>query len=345
MTNLLIRVDAGSGIGVGHLQRCLSLASALHAQGVCCIFLTSAEPEAQNRVEVFGFVGCALGDDELGSGGDRQQTLKVAELNECSGIVVDSYEVDAGYLYDLREAGFFVTAIDDLARLSFPCHLVINGSAGAESFAYGSSAGDTQFLLGPRYALLREEFWDVPPRKAKDEVRNVLLTMGGADGRHLMPVILEILDSFPTDFGITSIIGPFFNNREEVEAVAIRCRRHITLVHSPDAVRDLMLEADLAISAAGQTLFELAATGTPTIAIQTAENQADNLQSLTQRGVIRPIRFEQRKQLEADLLAATNDLLEKPEGLMEMSVAGPRLIDGKGACRCAEALANSLTSM
>jgi len=345
MTNILIRVDAGFGCGLGHLQRCLSLASALHARGVSCIFLTVGELEVQNRIATLGFVACALGDIELGSEHDCKQTLKIAALHQCIGIVVDSYEADARFLSNLREAGLFVTVIDDLARLFLPCHLVINGGVQAESLSYRSLTGDTQFLLGPRYALLRQEFWDVRPPAVKDEVQNVLVTMGGADGRNLMPAILEILDSSPGDFSVTPIVGPFFSNRAEVEAVAKRCRRRVSLVHSPDSVRDLMVEADLAISAAGQTLSELAATGTPTIGIQIAENQAGNLQFMAQYGVIRPIRFEHRKQLEADLPHMLNDLLTKPERRMNMSLAGPKLVDGKGAFRCAETLVTSLAQI
>lgn len=338
MTNILLRVDAGSYFGLGHLQRCLSLAIALRQANARCIFLTPDERAVQDRVARLGFAIRALEDVEPGDDEDYRQTLSVAERRRCDAVVVDSYHVDGSYLEQLRAAGFLVVAIDDLARFPFPCHVVVSSGAQAETLPYRSSTGDTRFLLGPKYALLREEFWDIPSRRVEDEVRNVLVTMGGADGHNLTPVILEMLDSLPSNFNVTAVVGPFFNRRAEVEAAAKHCQRFVRLVHSPNSVRDLMLEADLAISAGGQTLYELAATGTPTIAIQVVENQTGNIRSFAQHGIVSPIILEDREWLRVALADEVTHLLMDSKQRKQMSQAGRMLVDGKGAIRCATRL-------
>lgn len=338
MTRILVRVDAGSHVGLGHLHRCLSLASALRRKDADCVFLTNSERAVQDRVVTLGFAVHALDSVESGSEGDWRQTLEVAEQHQCGAVVADSYRVDAGYLSRLRAGGLFVAVIDDLASLPFPCHLVINGGVQAESLPCRPSTGDTRFLLGPKYALLREEFWDVSSRTVKDEVRNVLVTMGGADGRNLTPTILEVLDPLRGEFSVTVVVGPFFNNHVEIEAVVEHSQRRIRLLQSPDSMYQLMLEADLAISGGGQTLYELAATGTPAVAVQVAENQAGNIQSLAQHGVVSPISFECREQLCAALGDEVGRLLADSERRRQMSRAGQELVDGKGAVRCATTL-------
>ena len=47
-----------------------------------------------------------------------------------------------------------------------------------------------------------------------------------------------------------------------------------------------MLEADIAVSAGGQTLFELARVGTPTAAVCVADNQINNLRGFTKLGFL-----------------------------------------------------------
>ena len=47
-----------------------------------------------------------------------------------------------------------------------------------------------------------------------------------------------------------------------------------------------MGQVDLAVSAAGQTLYELAQMGVPTIAIQVADNQKDNIEGWLKAGFI-----------------------------------------------------------
>mgnify|MGYP001373678883 CR=1 FL=1 len=193
MTQVLMRVDAAPGVGLGHLQRCLALASALHQVHISCVFLTNGEDSITERVRRFGFDARAFDEGDPGSESDWRQVLDLAAAEECDAVVVDSYLVDDHYLSGLRAAGMLVAAIDDLARFPFPCHLVVSGGVGAESLPYHSSTGDTRFLLGPKYALLRKEFWQVAPRRNESEVREVLVTMGGADGPNLTPVVLRVL--------------------------------------------------------------------------------------------------------------------------------------------------------
>ena len=342
MTRVLVRVEAGSSVGLGHLQRCLALASALRGQDIECVFLAADEPAVQGRIESSGFSAFALKGVESGSEGDWAVALEIATKERSGAVIVDSYRIDERYLRELRAAGLVVTAIDDMARFPFSCHLVVNGGVGAELLPYRSSACGTRFLLGPRYALLREGFGNIEPRGIGEDVREVLVMMGGADGRNATPVVLEVLDSLDGDFSVAVVIGPFFKRGDQVEAAARGCRRRVRLVRSPDSVRSLMMKADLAISAAGQTLYELAATGTPAVAIQVAENQACNLDGFSQHGVVSPVSFGGRKQFQRALAQALSSQLTSPQGRRRMSQAGQRLIDGLGAKRAAAVMAEML---
>ena len=342
MMRVLVRVEAGPGVGLGHLQRCLALASALRGQRIECAILAADEPAVQGRIRGSGFTAFPLKDVEPGSEGDWTAALEIAAQERCGGVVVDSYRIDERYVSELRAAGLVVTAIDDMAHFPIECHLVVNSGVEAESLQYRPLASDTRFLLGPRYAMLGDGFWNVEPRRVGAEVKEVLVTMGGADGHNLTPAVLEALESLRGDFSVAAVIGPFFQNEAEVEAMASRCHRRVRLVRIPDSVRSLMLKADLAISAAGQTLYELAATGTPAVAAQVAENQADNLRGFSQHGVITPISFGGREQFQRALAQVLSSLLTCPQRRLQMSQAGQRLVDGLGAKRVAAVMAEML---
>ncbi len=336
LQSILFRVDTGPQSGLGHLQRCLSLAMALHRLGAKPIFLTGEHLNVQQRIGAFNFSWVGLSGARPGSHEDLECARAAAVSFGAAFAVVDSYHVDEGYFHGLRAAGLFVAAIDDLAAHAFPCQLVVNGGAHAYQLSYLSSSGDTRFLLGPRYALLRPEFWSVPRRTVRDAVQNILVTLGGADSGNLMPRVLGLLSDLPGDFAVTAIVGPFFEKRREVEAAAERCRRSVRLVYDPYTIRDLMLDADMAVSAGGQTLYELAATGTPMVAVQVADNQATALRVLAVEGVACMVEGQDGSVLIDRLGKAVLRLLKSYGVRVEMSAAGLRLVDGWGAQRVSE---------
>ncbi len=333
---VLFRVDAGPQIGLGHLRRCLALAAAMRSLGSTAVFVTSEHLQVKERLSASGFEGAPLGGSQPGDAADLQQTIDAATRLGSGVIVVDSYRVGFDYLRRLRVAGLFTVVIDDQARFPYSCRVVVNGGAHALELPYRSLSGDTVFLLGPRYVLLNPEFWDLPRRTRWESVRTVLVTLGGTDAHNLTPGILGMLETLPGDFSVTAVVGPFFHNRGEILRAAQSCRRTVQLIEKADSLRNLMVQADVAISAGGQTMYELAATGTPTAAVQVADNQAESLQAMGAKRVAQLAGRAGEEGLLRQLKHILLVLLKDREERAAMSAAMTALVDGRGALRAAE---------
>lgn len=335
---ILFRVEASPQIGLGHLQRSLSLAQALTKCGAESVFLLNEDDRGRNRVQKAGIKVETLSGAGSWTEGDVENTLELGHRNGSNMVVVDSHEVGADYLAQLRSAGLFVATRDDLARYPFPCQLVFNGNADACQLDYRSSSGDTIFLLGPEYVVLRQELWEPLPRKLADDVKKVLVTLGGSDPLNLMPGILNMLEDLPGDFSVTAVIGPFFQNAEEVKLTASSCKRMINLDHSPDSLTNLVSQADLAVSAGGQTMYELASTGCPAVAISVASNQQGQLSSLAETGSVTWVGDAEKDDVIPDLKKSLGSLLPDAEARTAMANVGQKLVDGGGALRVARKL-------
>lgn len=338
MPGVLFRVDAGPGIGLGHLQRCLSLADALRSKQADCLFLSNRGPLNGERISASGFPSEELAAASWGPE-DLEQTRRAAARHGLSAVVIDSRGKGPDYLQGLLDAGLRVCAIEDLAPFPFPCQLVVNGDAHAPQLRYESSSGATRFLLGPEYSVLRREFWE-SGQAAKQRLarppRRVLITLGGADPHNLMPPLIRAAGNLPEKPEITAILGPYFERRGEIEREASAFSTRVRLVDAPTSVRSLMEEADLAVSAAGQTLYELARTGCPAVSFVMGTDQQEQLQAIAEAGAV----LSAGNSLEGDLCgriaAAVRRLLADATLRARLSEAGQRLVDGQGARRVAE---------
>ena len=337
MADALIRVNAGPHIGLGHLQRSLSLAAALRELGCASVFLANDDPSVCERVTAAGFPVESVSVEPSWGAADAQHTLAFAQRHGCSLVVVDSDEDRAEFLNHLRSSGLRVCAIDDSAKYSFGCQVVVNGDAHAERLPYRSSAGDTKFLLGPAFCIIRKELWDVPVRQTREQPENVLLSLGGDDPHRLMPRLLSAMDALPA-CELTAIVGPFFRHAEDIQRIASTLKHDVRIVPSPESVRELMLRADLAVSAGGQTLYELARVGCPAVVITTADNQRLQVQAIAEQGAIVPVGHAQDDNIVEHAVSALHALWQDAGRRAVMSAAGQRLTDGQGALRVARAL-------
>jgi spore coat polysaccharide biosynthesis predicted glycosyltransferase SpsG len=255
-------------------------------------------------------------------------------------VIVDSYRFEADYFRRLKEAGLFVVTLDDLAAFELPVDMVINGSAGAERLPY-RALKNTRFVLGPRFILLAPEFADPPPSIIRDQIEHVLITVGGSDPHNLTPRLIKWTGKALGPVQVDVVVGPLFQNVEEIMAAADEQPGSVTLHHDPLDLRSLMLGADVAISGGGQTTYQLAATGTPIIAIRLAENQTINLNGLSEVGALMWVGDIGDARLEARIVSALKTLAKEPTHRKSMSEQGRSLVDGSGAARAARAILDS----
>lgn len=322
---------------MGHLRRCLSLAEAIRESGGDCFFITNDDAHAREWIQGTGFAS------EVAKGGgqwDPQDCISSTDAFLARGaqaVVVDSYDSRFEFMLGFVDAGLVVVRVDDFLRLPFPGKIYVNGSVGAEESWGIPVQKDALFLLGAEYVLLRREFRNLPRRVAGSEVRQVLVTLGGGDSWNLMPRLIEVLDGLPGDFSVSAVLGPFFLNRELVMKAASASRRSVQLVETPHSVLPLMQEADLAVSAGGQTLYELAACGTPAVAIEVAQNQREQLAAFQEKGFIRVAGTAGEPELASKLKDALIVIMRQ-ECRSAMSHCGQNLVDGLGAPRVARCI-------
>jgi UDP-2,4-diacetamido-2,4,6-trideoxy-beta-L-altropyranose hydrolase len=332
---VVFRTGGGKQIGFGHIRRCLSLANALRSLNVNSSFVLDGDAKASDIVTSEGHAAILIHDD------DYSQTAKEVLNRSARAIVVDSYSHPASYLKNLKSMGRRVVVLDDLAADFIPADLVVNGTAGAEEFPYVSDPSVT-YLLGSSYILLRPEFENVGQR-SYESVERVLITLGGSDAFDLTPRIIDWVQSIFPQADIDVVVGPLFRNTRDIESTALGVDK-IHLHHAPDMGR-LMRNCDVAVSGGGQTTYELAATGTPTVAIRVAQNQTLNLRGLSRTGSLIWAGDAADTNLEEKVTQGLMALASSPSFRCELGSNGRRLVDGRGAVRVAQKLVEMVASL
>jgi len=146
---------------------------------------------------------------------------------------------------------------------------------------------------------------------------------------------------FNISFRLKSVfIGYRFSNINEIEESAdITC----DLIRFPDAqqMNSLMIDADIAISAAGQTLYELASLGVPTIAIAVADNQDLNVRGWSDNDFMEFAGWWDDPDLTTNILKKI-DYLKDYETRIKQSKAGQARIDSSGALQLGKEILNKI---
>jgi UDP-2,4-diacetamido-2,4,6-trideoxy-beta-L-altropyranose hydrolase len=330
--HVLFVVDGTAATGLGHVVRCSALASGLRRIGIASTFLAGEHPAVRDKILAVG--ATHVRDNRGGQGDlDADEVLGVAHSAGADAIVLDSYFADRSMLARLHGSGLKLVVIDDLAQLEMSADLVVNGGAHASALRYAVRSDKTRLLLGPDFALLREPFWAHTSRVCRSRVQNVVVTMGGGATGTLAEAAVTALEDVVADFDIAvlrSALAP-------APSGSASSRRVSTLVDPPD-VRSCFVDADLAVCAGGQTIYELAAVGTPAVAVQVSGNQAGSMAAMQAAGVLRAAGSLEDDGVWRSMRRAVEELCARYEERQAMTAAGQRLVYGRGALRVAEAI-------
>lgn len=301
---VLIRADASLAIGSGHVARCLTLANVLRQYGAQVAFACRQLPGNHlERLQAQGFQTFALpgGYPQEHPQEHPEQGIEAllpwqAEIAELQGvlnrelnseqpfdwIIVDHYGLDHHWQTAARQWAKQIAVIDDLANRQHAADLLLDQNLTATAQAYGPLIDvRCQTLLGPRFALLREEFRR-EPIPIKDQPRRVLVNFGGFDAAGETWKAMQAMTGFTeleVDF-VAGVDNPAWTRMQTMAASHPNWRLHS---YVSDFAR-LMVEADLFVGAGGGTSWERAAIGLPTICIAVAANQQLNAERLATAG-------------------------------------------------------------
>ncbi|MBI4825109.1 MAG: UDP-2,4-diacetamido-2,4,6-trideoxy-beta-L-altropyranose hydrolase [Nitrospirae bacterium] len=328
---ILIRTDASPDIALGHLKRCISLAEGLRIKGVEPVFLSLDDNSAKELLSSFTFESGFI-NTPINTGDDADKTLSFMRENDLDSVIFDSYSVDAKYLDTFSKKNFKVICMDDLADRPLPCDMVINGGLGAEELKYEAP----HKLLGINYCILSRPFREPSAYEENTDVRNVLITMGGIDHYRLSERSMRMLDELPGDFSITVIIGPYYENVKEIEDVAGSIEKDVELIRGSNDLYPFMKKCDMAISAGGFTLYELATLKKPVIGISLWENQYRNVNELDKKGIILGLNYSDDASFDNKLESSIKRLADDSSLRNTMAQRAGRMFDGQGAVRAAD---------
>ena len=331
---IVVRASATPAIGAGHLIRCGALGRALSAAGVDVFFAVGPEslgtlPDAYRGD---GFEVVDIEEDHA------REALAVGEaFGGADAVIVDDYRLGEAFESQCRDWANKVIVLSDLRDKPHDADVLLDASGGCEPMAYkGLVPLGCQFLMGPRYALLRELFQNPPERPTfSDGISRVFISMGATDmDNHSNLAVTSVRKALPDARVDVLLAGtaphlPSLRGRATEDAALTI---HTDL--SAEEVVKLLGASDLAIGTGGIGLWERCALGIPSITLVVAANQRANAVVADKAGasiMITDAEMFETTEMEGQLRTLNSDARRR-------SIMGQKareLCDGKGAARAA----------
>lgn len=306
--NIIIRTDSSRMVGSGHLIRCITLARHYNKGGNMVVFICrNLEGNVSYLVRKNGFELFMLPMKETKSilrgyekwltvtqEQDAAETIMVMKtLSKIDFLVVDSYAIDCRWEKMLRPYVSKIMVIDDLANRQHDCDILLdqNFYLDKESRYDGLVPKHCRLLLGPKHALLREEFYQVRKsmRNRDGQLRNILVFYGGVDATDETSKAIQAILSMQetgvlTDVQVNVVVGTSNERKKGIECLCNQAGfQYLCQVSN---MAELMAEADLMLGAGGSTTWERCFMQLPTIVTAIADNQVQICEDCANEGLI-----------------------------------------------------------
>ena len=357
MQNIFIRVDSGIETGIGHMMRCFALAEILKdmdfevnfiskkLNGNICDFIikngykvhsipSNNQNEKTNKFSTNDIKKKIVENDAL-------ETMKIIIKNNDKSpwILVDHRDLDIQWETILRECVERIIVIDDLANKKHDCDLLIDQNLYEQMNKryINLVSKNCKKLLGPKYALLRPEFYELRNNliKNKNQLRNILISFGSSDPSNETCKVLEAIKILNIkNLKVDVVVSSINQHKEKIKDICSSIP-NATFHCDVDKIGGLMYKADLAIGAGGSTTWERCCLGLPSIVSILSDDQQECTETMGEKGYI--INLGWAKNLTA------KDYVEKIKNiniskLQTISKLGLEIVDGKGCLRVANAI-------
>lgn len=304
--NIIIRTDSSIHIGTGHVMRCLTLADELRKDGANLEFICrELEGNIIDIIQGKGYIVNKLPEPEqdeneltsyakwLGTKWetDAEQTkIILKDKGEIIDLlIIDHYALDIKWESRLKGYTEKIMVIDDLANREHKADILLdqNYVENMETRYDKLVPASCKKLLGPKYVLLRPEFYEAKAKlRTRDgKVKRILIFFGGSDPTNETSKAIKAVEMLNRpDISVDVVVGAGNPQQKEIESLCTELNYNYYC--QVNNMAELMLKADLAIGAGGATTWERCFLGLPAICLVIAENQEEVIRKLAQKEAI-----------------------------------------------------------
>jgi UDP-2,4-diacetamido-2,4,6-trideoxy-beta-L-altropyranose hydrolase len=312
MKSAAFLVDAGPGVGLGHLRRSGILLDAMTNAGFNCRLYCQG-------VDAAAAVGRAA----------SAPPAAIEELPSVDVVICDSYLMDMARLASLRGRALVLLVLDDMGERHIDADLLLNHNLYGGKIDYTGLTNAT-VLSGPECTLVDAGLLKARAARGASAGSGVVLSFGGTDdGARAATVACLLLPSFAGPFHI--VVAPGITPSPDATALAAERPGVVILQQGPD-MPNLLASARLYLGGAGMTALEALVMGLDMVLCVISDNQRLNAEAFGELGHAVVQGFQPKET--ASIAAA---VLHRP------FTPHSSPVDGKGALRVVSAIERLLT--
>ena len=242
-------------------------------------------------------------------------------------IVTDVRQLLESHVLQLRKnySGLLI-CLDEWGNRKLSCDIIINNMMNEYFWNYNGSRA--KIYCGPQYLMLKSSLkkYHDKDKKISKTINKILISMGGVDiYNHTLRILQTIINNYRLK-RIDVVLGGGYTYEQEIVSCFANDKR-VKIHKNIDYMFELFLEDDIAFTAGGNTLYEMAAVGIPCIVLPTMKHEELNGMAFAEKGYGVVI-----KDGELNRLEETIEFLNY-ETRVKMSETGKKLIDGQGVDR------------
>jgi UDP-2,4-diacetamido-2,4,6-trideoxy-beta-L-altropyranose hydrolase len=348
--NICFRVDASVNIGSGHVMRCVTLAEQLRKYGAEIFFIcrehsgnliewirtekkfavyllpkTDGTKNYSHSHDILSWLGASYNIDAA----ETRNIIESIDL-KVDWLIVDHYSIDIYWEQLLRDSVEEIMVIDDLANRYHDCDLLldVNLHRNMEQRYQSYIPDHCITLLGPKFALLRDEFYDIVHKTRDGNIKRILIFYGGSDPTNETDKMLQALQPvLPKEVKLDVVIGRINQHKDQIQS-KVRRLPNASYYCQVDHMASLMNEADLVIGAGGGTQWERCFLGLPSIVTVVAENQYEITQAVEGTGAILNLGWYHQSN-DIDKQEAITYALNFPEEIKQMGLNAKAIISAQ----------------
>lgn len=336
---IIFRCDATPETGLGHFRRCYALAEvAQQSSRFRVYFLTRPLSKALKKKLAEIHASVQILDQAATLEQDLKAVHGLFDMMSRKKIIVCVDQKDwTAECYDSvkKDERVVLVAFDDGDKRHYTADFLINPALDADDIAY-SSVESCERLLGPKYTMVRDEVHTLRqhPTERMAENFQFLCYLGVGDRWGHSLKVVEAAKASPIKFETHLVVNQGWPHTEAAKRI-IGNHPRLHFYEDPSFFPQLLARADLALTSASSTVYELAYLGIPMMTVSLTAQQQNMGEAWARRGLSEHL--GSADQMSAELIMEKiHYWMERDQELEERGVATQKIVDGRGKFRVLE---------